>query len=79
MYTHTFVHVFYIYNIATCINYLTYIFMHTGKTINIFFQNYFGDKKYYTNTYQTSNTVPSNKKLFYFPILWNLTNDLKVF
>ena len=28
-------HVFYIYNIATCINYLTYIFMHTGKTITV--------------------------------------------
>ena len=53
--------------------------MHTGKTINFFSQNYFGDKKYYTNNKQTSNTVPSNKKLFYFPILWNLTNDLKVF
>ena len=22
--------------------------MHTGKTINIFFPNYYGDKKYYT-------------------------------
>ena len=43
-------HVFYIYNITTCINYLPYIFMHTEKTINIFFKNYFGDKMYYTNT-----------------------------
>ena len=45
MYTHTCF--FYIYNITTCTNYLTYIFMHTGKTINIFVPNYFGDKKVY--------------------------------
>ena len=37
----------YIYNITTCTNYLTYIFMYTGKKQLIFlFQNYFGDKKY---------------------------------
>ena len=55
--------------------------MHTGKQLIFLFQNYFGDKNIYTNNLQTSDTVPSNKKLFnfYFPIFGNLTNDLKVF
>ena len=39
-------HVFYIYNITTCTNYLTYIFIYTGKQLLFLFQNYFGDKKY---------------------------------
>ena len=45
-------HVFYIYDITTYTNYLTYIFMHTGKTINIFVPKLFRWYKVhvYTNT-----------------------------
>ena len=53
------------------------------KQLFFLFQNYFGDKKYIyiPMLKQTSDTVPSNKKLFnlYFPIFWESTNDLKVF
>ena len=40
------INIFYIYNITTYTNYLTYVFMYTGKQLIFVFQNYFGDKKY---------------------------------
>ena len=69
---------YYTYNITTCTNYLTDIFMHTGKTINFCSKIISVSKSMYTNI---ENTVSSNTKLFnfYFLIFGNLTNDLKVF
>ena len=50
-------------------NYLTYIFMHTGKNNAFLIQNYFGDKKY-VNQYLKYCTIQYLTVLFLFSNLW---------
>ena len=63
-----------IYNITTCTNYLTYIFMQREKQLMFLFQNYFYKK--YIYQYLTNFQYCTKKLLnFYFPI-FGMTHDL---